>query len=175
MTFIQIIWIILIWKIFKTDKITFGQNQFLTCYYTFNFRLTFFNFWKMTANSIFHNVQKVVQKCAIPVVKELKVLSRILSIRSDKYFFERNFARKIEFTYALRRNCVLKLLKQPFSRPFSSVLVRRWNFWIFFHFSPLLKDTPTERHLSKKFWNIWSREDLTSLPMQARVQNNREY
>ena len=46
----------------------------MTCYLIFNFRPTFFSyFWKITADSVFHNVKKQVgQKWPFPVVKGLK-------------------------------------------------------------------------------------------------------
>ena len=54
---------------------TFGKNQFMTCYLIFNFRPTFFSyFWKITADSVFHNVKKQVgQKWPFPVVKGLNI------------------------------------------------------------------------------------------------------
>ena len=54
-------------------RTTFDKNQFMTCYLIFNFRPTFFSyFWKITADSVFHNVKKQVgQKWPFPVVKEL--------------------------------------------------------------------------------------------------------
>ena len=58
-------------------RITFDKNQFMTCYLIFNFRPTFFSyFWKITADSVFHNVKKQVgQKWPFPVVKGLNALS----------------------------------------------------------------------------------------------------
>ena len=55
-------------------RTTFDKNQFMTCYLIFNFRPTFFSyFWKITADSVFHNVKKQVgQKWPFPVVKGLK-------------------------------------------------------------------------------------------------------
>ena len=61
-------------KSFKVIKITiFDQNQFMTCYLIFNFRPTYFSYFrKTTAISISHNVKKqMVQKWTIPVVKGL--------------------------------------------------------------------------------------------------------
>ena len=54
-------------------RTTFDKNQFMTCYLIFNFRPTFFSyFWKITADSVFHNVKKQVgQKWPFPVVKGL--------------------------------------------------------------------------------------------------------
>ena len=55
-------------------KITpFDQNQFMTCYLIFNFRPTYFSYFrKITANSISHNVKKEVgPNGPIPVVKGL--------------------------------------------------------------------------------------------------------
>ena len=61
-------------KSLKVIKITtFNQNQFITCYLIFNFRSTFFSYFrKITAFSISHNVKKQRdQKWSIPVVKGL--------------------------------------------------------------------------------------------------------
>ena len=55
-------------------KITpFDQNQFMTCYLIFNFRPTYFSYFrKITAYSISHNVRKDVgPNGPIPVVKGL--------------------------------------------------------------------------------------------------------
>ena len=62
-------------KSLKVIKLTiFDQNQFMTCYLIFNFRPTYFSYFrKRTAISISHNVKKqMVQKWTIPVVKGLK-------------------------------------------------------------------------------------------------------
>ena len=70
----------------------FDKNQFMTCYLIFNFRPTFFSyFWKITADSVFHNVKKQVgQKWPFPVVKGLRV-KLILNFRHeyDLYHFAR--------------------------------------------------------------------------------------
>ena len=54
-------------------RTSFDKNEFMTCYLIFNFRPTFFSyFWKITADSVFHNVKKQVgQKWPFPVVKGL--------------------------------------------------------------------------------------------------------
>ena len=67
-------------------RTTFDKNQFMTCYLIFNFRPTFFSyFWKITADSVFHNVKKQVgQKWPFPVVKGLKNYIVALSIYTDK-------------------------------------------------------------------------------------------
>ena len=60
-------------KSFKEINITtFSQNQFMTCYLIFNFRPTYFSYFrKITANS--HNVKKEVgPNGPIPVVKGLR-------------------------------------------------------------------------------------------------------
>lgn len=61
-------------KSLKVVNITpFDQNQFMTCYLIFNFRPTYFSYFrKITANSISHNVKKEVGPDGpIPVVKGL--------------------------------------------------------------------------------------------------------
>ena len=61
-------------KSLKVIKITiFDQNQFMTCYLIFNFRPTFFSYFRrIIAISVCHNVKKqMVQKWTIPVVKGL--------------------------------------------------------------------------------------------------------
>ena len=52
---------------------SFDKNQFMTCYLIFKFRPTFFSyFWKITTDSVFHNVKKQVgKKWPFPVVKGL--------------------------------------------------------------------------------------------------------
>ena len=57
----------------KVIKIrTFDQPQFMTCYLIFNFRPTYFSYFrKMTAISICHKVKKLVDQ-KFPVVKGLK-------------------------------------------------------------------------------------------------------
>ena len=62
-------------KSLKVIKVTtFAKNQFMTCYLIFNFRPTYFSYFrKITANSISHNVKKEVgPNGPIPVVKGLK-------------------------------------------------------------------------------------------------------
>ena len=64
-------------KSLKVIKITtFDQNQFMTCYLIFNFKPTYFSYFrKITAISISHNVKKLVdQKWSFPVVKGLSNL-----------------------------------------------------------------------------------------------------
>ena len=61
-------------KSFKVIKITnFDQNQFMTCYLIFNFKPTYFSYFrKITAISISHNVKKEVgPNGPFPVVKGL--------------------------------------------------------------------------------------------------------
>ena len=61
----------------KLLKLTdFHQNNFLTCYLIINFGSTFFlTFQKIIAYSISPNVKtQVAQKCAISVVKQLRVI-----------------------------------------------------------------------------------------------------
>ena len=61
----------------KSSKVikvtTFAQNQFMICYLIFNFRPTYYSYFrKITALSISHNVRKLVdQKWSFPVVKGL--------------------------------------------------------------------------------------------------------
>ena len=62
-------------KSLKVIKITtFDQNQFMTCYLIFNFKPTYFSYFrKITAISISHNVKKEVgPNGPFPVVKGLK-------------------------------------------------------------------------------------------------------
>ena len=70
-------------------RTTFDKNQFMTCYLIFNFRPTFFSyFWKITADSVFHNVKKQVgQKWPFPVVKGLKFSKNIR--RAGRIIFEK--------------------------------------------------------------------------------------
>ena len=77
------------------------KNQLMTCYLIFNFRPTFFSyFWKITADSVFHNVKKQVgQKWPFPVVKGLRsaanfivfFLKFILTIIFEIKILEKNF------------------------------------------------------------------------------------
>ena len=63
-------------KCLKVIKITtFDQNQFMTCYLIFNFKPTYFSYFrKITATSISHNVKKEVgPNGPFPVVKGLIV------------------------------------------------------------------------------------------------------
>ena len=62
-------------KSLKVIKITtFDQNQFMTCYLIFNFKPTYFSYFrKITAISISHNVKKEVgPNGPFPVVKGLR-------------------------------------------------------------------------------------------------------
>ena len=61
-------------KSLKVIKITtFDQNQFMTCYLIFNFKPTYFSYFrKITAISISHNVKKEVgPNGPFPVVRGL--------------------------------------------------------------------------------------------------------
>ena len=62
-------------KSLKVIKVTtFDQNQFMTCYLIFNFKPTYFSYFrKITATSISHNVKKEVgPNGPFPVVKGLR-------------------------------------------------------------------------------------------------------
>ena len=75
-------------KSLKVIKITtFDQNQFMTCYLIFNFRPTYFSYFrKITVISISHNVKKLVdQKWSIPVVKGL-IIQYTLIFQFEPYF-----------------------------------------------------------------------------------------
>ena len=75
-------------------RTTFDKNQFMTCYLTFNFRPTFFSyFWKITADSVFHNVKKQVgQKWPFPVVKGLTHSYQFTEMsRFTRFFFFEHF------------------------------------------------------------------------------------
>ena len=75
-------------KSLKVIKITtFDQNQFMTCYLIFNFRPTYFSYFrKITVISISHNFKKLVdQKWSIPVVKGL-IIQYTLIFQFEPYF-----------------------------------------------------------------------------------------
>ena len=66
----------------KVIKITtFDQNQFMTCYLIFNFRPTYFSYFrKIIAISISHKVKKLRdQMWSFPVVRGLKHLDCIIT------------------------------------------------------------------------------------------------
>ena len=66
-------------KSLKVIKITsFDQNQFMTGYLIFNFRPTYFSYFrKITSIYISHNVKKQMgQKWSIPVVKGLTAVEK---------------------------------------------------------------------------------------------------
>ena len=72
-------------------RTTFDKNQFMTCYLIFNFRPTFFSyFWKITADSVFHNVKKQVgQKWPFPVVKGLTTDKKSMqNMKSENHTFK---------------------------------------------------------------------------------------
>ena len=78
-------------KTIKTLKlikiINVVQNQFMTFYLIFNFRLAYFlYFQKIIANSNYHNVKKQLeQKRSIPVVKGL--ISTIWVVDFPMFFY----------------------------------------------------------------------------------------
>ena len=70
-------------KSLKMIKITtFDQNQFMACYLIFNFKPTYFSYFrKITAFSITHNVKKEVSpNGSIPLVKGLKLYWKFTGI-----------------------------------------------------------------------------------------------